>query len=385
MRPFERQGPSRSGRENDAVLTRKKKFEDAAEGLRRAIEEVSGPEARKEGNPEERSASVREPNPRDNLPRQHPIFKKPAPRFKISSLGDSRMSSSPFAQQMILGMYRQWWKRELRMPYGFCGCGCEKRTEKAGWTSARRGTVSGEPVPFLPFHRDRWGYPVLTNPSRGCACGCKRLTPLARNTRRDKQGFIYEFAGMRAAYLNRNHRPPEYAQGLTLHAPLGIRTGPLPDWLCDTKLEREEKAGLPEEELRWLAGVVNARLSFVTDRKKINLKIESTDRGLVERFLETTARGRTYDYQPGRDGASTACYWTTRSALEAANVLLALYDSLNSEKKSRAVKFLAEYSFPTPKVESRNGVITEAAEKRSDSLTPGETVESQERRGTNPR
>ncbi len=373
MSSFGRQGLPRSGHETGKVLARDKHFvEDASKALREAVEGAFGEKARKRGKDKEKSASFFGPDSRSHLPRRHSACKGPAPRFKISSLEGKRAGESLLARRLLIQKFQRWWAKELRTPLGVCGCGCGQRTERAGWTSSSRGTVYGEPLPFLPYHRSRWGWPDLTQPNRRCACGCGKITPLARNTRKDEWGSPREFSGMRGEYLNRHHRPPAYSPGLVLDTLLGISAKPPPDPFSGEDSERREEVRLVEEDLRWLAEVANSRLSFVRDRGKLTLKIESTDRNLVERFAKTTARGLTYSYEPGREGASRAWYWTTRSALEAANVLLPLFDSLSSERKSRAAEFLAEYGFPVPKVEPRTDAITEAAEEKSGPLMSGE-------------
>lgn len=40
----------------------------------------------------------------------------------------------------------------MKIPYGFCRCGCGRRTKIATKTFTKRGHVKGEPMPFLPRH-----------------------------------------------------------------------------------------------------------------------------------------------------------------------------------------------------------------------------------------
>lgn len=239
-------------------------------------------------------------------------------------------------RRVLAARYRAWWSRNLTTPYGLCACGCGGLTPRAGWTSRQRGFVSGEPLAFLPHHRKRYGYPTLTDPGRRCACGCGRRTPVVRDTAVDEAGVAYQFCGMRARYLNADHRPPPGLPGLALTTPLGA----------------PGEAGLSKEERAWLAGVLEAHLSFARDRGKLRPKIQSTDGELVQEFLQVSGRGRVDVSQPGREGASVVWKWTGRCSLEAANLLTELFVLLEPETKESARKFFEEMEFPAPDLSS---------------------------------
>ena len=46
------------------------------------------------------------------------------------------------------------------VPLGFCACGCGEKAPPARWTDRRRGTVKGEPVPYIQGHSSRRGTPA---------------------------------------------------------------------------------------------------------------------------------------------------------------------------------------------------------------------------------
>lgn len=258
------------------------------------------------------------------------------PSFEVDRLPWAKCSRLEHAR--LRRAYRSWWVRELGTPYGLCGCGCEQKTRKAGWTGRARGYVSGEPLPFLPRHRERWGFPELTNPHRLCACGCGRKTPVVRRGNRDDAGRPREFAGGRAEYLSRDHRPPEYAPLLTLTTPLGDPADGTP------------AVSLTDEEMGWLSQMVCKHLSFVRDRGRVRPKIHLVDESAVLRFHELTRRGRVYPCEPSREGDGCSSCWTTRSPLEAANLLLRLeaHKDLDEASKHTAEVFLERYGFLDP-------------------------------------
>lgn len=66
------------------------------------------------------------------------------------------------------------------VPYGFCGCGCGKKTPLAKQNHRARGLVKGEPIAFVHGHNRRKNYPKAE--PKACECGCGRLAPLATQT-----------------------------------------------------------------------------------------------------------------------------------------------------------------------------------------------------------
>ncbi len=253
-----------------------------------------------------------------------------APLFKVPPCG-------VLGGKLLAALYRAWWSENLPTPYGLCACGCGRRTPRAGWTSRQRGFVSGEPLAFLAHHRKRYGYPALTDPGRRCACGCGGRTPVVRDTATEEAGVPYQFAGMRAKYLNAHHRPPPALPYLTLGTPLGTPLG-------DPQRATEEY-GLAHEERIWLAEVADAHLSFARDRGKLRPKLQSTDQRTIKRFLLSSGRGRVDTSQPQRRGASPVYKWSGRSPLETANVLTRLHALLGSRSREQAREFLKEMGF----------------------------------------
>lgn len=48
--------------------------------------------------------------------------------------------------------HRLWWEANTDIPYGFCQCGCGEKTKIARQTSAKNGTIKGEPNHYLKAH-----------------------------------------------------------------------------------------------------------------------------------------------------------------------------------------------------------------------------------------
>ncbi len=255
-----------------------------------------------------------------------------APLFKVPPCG-------ALGGKLLAVLYRAWWSENLPTPYGLCACGCGGRTPRAGWTSRQRGFVSGQPLAFLPHHKKRYGYPDLTDPERRCACGCGRQTPVVRDTATDEAGVPHQFAGMRAKYLNTDHRPPPDLPELTLRTPLGAPGA----------------VSLSEKEHGWLAGIADTHCSFARDRGKLRPKLQSTDEEMIQKFLAVSGRGRVDTAQPGKVNASPVWKWTGRSSLETANVLHNLYALLKPETRVQAEMFLKEMEFSLPESLPREG------------------------------
>ncbi len=243
-----------------------------------------------------------------------------APRFPL-------LAYKGLGRRALAARYRLWWRRKLPIPYGYCACGCGGKTRRAGWNSEERDLVAGEPRPFLPHHRKRWGHPELTDPNRKCSCGCGRATPVVRDGACDEGGKPLQFAGMRAKYLNAHHRPPPALPHLTLDTPLG------------DPLRATEEYGLAHEERIWLAEVADAHLSFARDRGKLRPKLQSTDQRTIRRFLLSSGRGRVDTSRPQRRGASPVYKWSGRSPLETANVLTRLHALLGPRSRSGRESF----------------------------------------------
>jgi hypothetical protein len=70
----------------------------------------------------------------------------------------------------------------MEVPFGFCHCGCGKKTNIAKNTVPRWGFVKGQPYKFLCGHgraTKAVGSTLPPNPDGLCMCGCGRKTPLA--------------------------------------------------------------------------------------------------------------------------------------------------------------------------------------------------------------
>lgn len=77
------------------------------------------------------------------------------------------------------------------IPYGFCQCGCGRKTQIAKVTDGRRGHVKGHYMNYLHAHNSRLPrkLPQQPNPSGLCFCGCGNKTPLAVKTSR-RRGVV---------------------------------------------------------------------------------------------------------------------------------------------------------------------------------------------------
>lgn len=66
--------------------------------------------------------------------------------------------------------YRRWWNENTDAPYGFCWCGCGKKTNIARTADTRRGHVAGEPMRYVPHHTSRAkpGRLYEIDPMTGC-------------------------------------------------------------------------------------------------------------------------------------------------------------------------------------------------------------------------
>ncbi len=80
--------------------------------------------------------------------------------------------------------YREEWRESTDQPYGFCWCGCGRRTKTAPQTSSNYGHVWGEPKRYLKGHSGRkrpipaidpetgcWNWTGTTVGTRGCRYG----------------------------------------------------------------------------------------------------------------------------------------------------------------------------------------------------------------------
>lgn len=70
----------------------------------------------------------------------------------------------------------------MEVPFGYCHCGCGKKTNIAKSTAAHWGFVKGQPHKFLCGHGRATkpvGSTIAPNPDGLCQCGCGKVTPLA--------------------------------------------------------------------------------------------------------------------------------------------------------------------------------------------------------------
>lgn len=51
--------------------------------------------------------------------------------------------------------YRAWWEANTSVPYGFCWCGCGRRTPSARQGNTKLNRVRGEPIRYVPEHAGR--------------------------------------------------------------------------------------------------------------------------------------------------------------------------------------------------------------------------------------
>lgn len=66
------------------------------------------------------------------------------------------------------------------IPYGYCHCGCGRKTNIATHTNIKRGSVKGKPVRYISGHNARKHFPEPE--PKYCECGCGELTPIAKVT-----------------------------------------------------------------------------------------------------------------------------------------------------------------------------------------------------------
>lgn len=226
---------------------------------------------------------------------------------------------------LLRAAYRRWWAASLPTPYGYCACGCGRPTLTAPRDSPQKGHVAGEKKPFIDRHEALWGFPHVTDPDRRCACGCGLLSPRARKTLY-ADGEIEEFAGMRARYRNRAHRPS--GDVTRIDGPLGSPGQTL------TALE-----------VGYLAGIFDGRASFTKDRSPY-LK---TRRGHVLRcFARLSGRG-SVDVTSRRSPRQNQFLWRADSLLEAANLLHHLWPLLLPATRALGACYLAAHEFPAPR------------------------------------
>lgn len=72
------------------------------------------------------------------------------------------------------------------VPYGFCHCGCGERTPLARQTRTEREQLAGEPIKFIRGHNARIAPPAKDPYADGagiCFCGCGRPAPIATQTK----------------------------------------------------------------------------------------------------------------------------------------------------------------------------------------------------------
>jgi hypothetical protein len=97
------------------------------------------------------------------------------------------------------------------IPYGFCQCGCGRRTKIATVTRTARGQKRGEPMPFIRQHQLRKSpHDYLVDPVTGCW-----NWQLAK----DRRGYG------RRRFNGRSGRPAH-------RAAYEIANGPIPDGMC---------------------------------------------------------------------------------------------------------------------------------------------------------
>ncbi len=70
------------------------------------------------------------------------------------------------------------------IPYGYCQCGCGKKTNLSRQNDYQKGYVKDEPQKFLPGHAGRKLF-VGPNPTGLCMCGCGQKTPIATHSSSD--------------------------------------------------------------------------------------------------------------------------------------------------------------------------------------------------------
>lgn len=109
----------------------------------------------------------------------------------------------------------------MEVPFGYCHCGCGKKTNIAKSTVARWGFVKGQPHKFLCGHGRATkpvGSTIAPNPDGLCQCGCGKATPLAIYTSHQTGNVIGQHrrycVGHGGSY--RNMVAPENESGLCM-------------------------------------------------------------------------------------------------------------------------------------------------------------------------
>lgn len=86
------------------------------------------------------------------------------------------------------------------IPYGYCHCGCGRKTRIAPCNDKGKGWTGGKPVRFVHGHHVRRN-PVATEP-KFCECGCGKITSIHKGTDY-KRGIV---KGQYARFY-KGHRP----------------------------------------------------------------------------------------------------------------------------------------------------------------------------------
>lgn len=103
------------------------------------------------------------------------------------------------------------------IPYGYCHCGCGKKTPIAARNNSTKGWIKGEPLMYLRYHRIRmhtveplmtteehikwWAQHAPKTPYGLCWCGCGLPTKRADS---NKPAFSH-FKGMPMRFLGGHH------------------------------------------------------------------------------------------------------------------------------------------------------------------------------------
>lgn len=66
------------------------------------------------------------------------------------------------------------------IPYGFCHCGCGRKTTIPAETSRKDGRIKGEPMRFIRGHSGRKHFDATV--IHLCECGCGQTTSLAKSS-----------------------------------------------------------------------------------------------------------------------------------------------------------------------------------------------------------
>lgn len=74
------------------------------------------------------------------------------------------------------------------IPYGYCHCGCGRKTTIASRNRARRGQIKGQPIKYISGHGKRKHPHVApSNPSGLCQCGCGQPVPAPKFPSRQRR------------------------------------------------------------------------------------------------------------------------------------------------------------------------------------------------------